>query len=75
MALHPEAELGVLPSQCLDRRIADKQTLIEEIGAWVDDRNATVGVAGCDDNGPREVADGDMVGPSTYEPNIMSYLD
>jgi hypothetical protein len=35
-----ESELGVLSSQCLDRRIADKQTLIEEIVAWQDDRNA-----------------------------------
>jgi DDE superfamily endonuclease len=29
-----ESELGVLSSQCLDRRIPDKQTLIEEIAAW-----------------------------------------
>ena len=35
-----ESELGVLTSQCLDRRIADKQTLIEEIAAWEHDRNA-----------------------------------
>ena len=28
------------PSQCLDRRIPDKQTLIEEIAAWEHDRNA-----------------------------------
>ena len=35
-----ESELGVLSSQCLDRRISDKQTLIEEIGAWEQDRNA-----------------------------------
>jgi uncharacterized membrane-anchored protein len=35
-----ESELGVLTSQCLDRRIADKQTLIEEIAAWEADRNA-----------------------------------
>ena len=27
-------ELGVLSAQCLDRRIPDKQTLIEEIAAW-----------------------------------------
>jgi hypothetical protein len=26
-------------SQCLDRRIPDKQTLIEEVAAWEDDRN------------------------------------
>jgi hypothetical protein len=35
-----ESELGVLTSQCLDRRIPDKQTLIEEIAAWEEDRNA-----------------------------------
>ena len=34
-----ESELGVLSSQCLDRRIGDKQTLIIEIAAWEDDRN------------------------------------
>ena len=34
-----ESELGVLSSQCLDRRIPDKQTLIDEIAAWEDDRN------------------------------------
>ena len=35
-----ESELGVLSSQCLDRRIPDKQTLIDEIAAWEHDRNA-----------------------------------
>jgi hypothetical protein len=35
-----ESELGVLSSQCLDRRIPDKQTLIDEIAAWEKDRNA-----------------------------------
>jgi hypothetical protein len=35
-----ESELGVLTSQCLDRRIPDKHTLIEEIAAWENDRNA-----------------------------------
>jgi len=35
-----ESELGVLSSQCLDRRIPDKQTLIDEIAAWQQDRNA-----------------------------------
>jgi hypothetical protein len=35
-----ESELGVLSSQCLDRRIPDKQTLIEEVAAWKHDRNA-----------------------------------
>ena len=34
-----ESELGVVSSQCLDRRIADKQILIEEVAAWEDDRN------------------------------------
>ena len=34
-----ESELGVLSSQCLDRRIPDKQTLIEEITAWEVERN------------------------------------
>jgi hypothetical protein len=34
-----ESELGVLTSQCLDRRIADKQTLIEEVDAWEKLRN------------------------------------
>ena len=34
-----ESELSVLSSQCLDRRIPDKQTLIEEVAAWEEDRN------------------------------------
>jgi hypothetical protein len=34
-----ESELGVLATQCLDRRIPDKQKLIEEIAAWQSDRN------------------------------------
>src|ERR1700733_6417094 len=29
-----ESELSVLSTQCLDRRIADKQTLTEEVAAW-----------------------------------------
>ena len=33
------SELSVLSSQCLDRRIPDKQTLIEEVGAWQANRN------------------------------------
>jgi len=36
-----ESELGVLSSQCLDRRIPDKQTLVDEIAAWEHDRNAS----------------------------------
>jgi hypothetical protein len=35
-----ESEFGVLASQCLDRRIPDKQTLIDEIAVWEEDRNA-----------------------------------
>ena len=35
-----ESELGVLATQCLDRRIHDKQILKEEIAAWQQDRNA-----------------------------------
>jgi hypothetical protein len=34
-----ESALGVLTSPCLDRRIADKQTLIEEVDAWEKVRN------------------------------------
>jgi hypothetical protein len=34
-----ESELGVLSSQCLDRRIPDKQTLVDEVSAWEADRN------------------------------------
>jgi len=34
-----ESELGVLSSQCLDQRIPDKQTLIEEVAAWERSRN------------------------------------
>src|SRR3954453_18494379 len=34
-----ESELGVLTSQCLDRRIADKQTLIKDVDAWEKVRN------------------------------------
>jgi len=34
-----ESELSVLSTQCLDRRIADKQTLTEEVATWEDNRN------------------------------------
>jgi transposase len=36
-----EIEIGVMVKQCLDRRIADKATLISEIAAWERRRNAT----------------------------------
>ncbi|MGB8397572.1 IS630 family transposase [Bradyrhizobium sp.] len=35
-----ESELGVLSTQCLDRRIPDKQTLTREVAAWEQHRNA-----------------------------------
>lgn len=34
-----EIELNVLSSQCLDRRIGDKEMLIQEVSAWTNDRN------------------------------------
>jgi hypothetical protein len=34
-----ESELGVLSSQCLDRRLPDKETLIGEVAAWQTRRN------------------------------------
>ena len=35
-----EVELSVLTSQCLDRRIADLETMQREINAWEQERNA-----------------------------------
>jgi transposase len=35
-----EIEIGVMVRQCLDRRIADKATLISEIAAWEQRRNS-----------------------------------
>jgi hypothetical protein len=34
-----ESELGVLASQCLDRRIADQKILVHHVRAWQDYRN------------------------------------
>jgi hypothetical protein len=34
-----ESELAVLSNQCLDRRIPDQETLINEIAAWEKDGN------------------------------------
>ena len=34
-----EIEIGVLVSQCLDRRIPDRDTLVSEIAAWEQLRN------------------------------------
>jgi hypothetical protein len=36
-----EIEIGVLRSQCLDRRIGDRKTLETEIDAWQAQRNAS----------------------------------
>ncbi|MGH6821996.1 MAG: hypothetical protein ACREC4_00650 [Methylocella sp.] len=33
------SELGVLTTQCLDRRISDQKILSKEIAAWQKDRN------------------------------------
>src|SRR6202047_4479308 len=35
-----ESELAILASQCLDRRIPDKQILVHHVAAWEADRNA-----------------------------------
>jgi hypothetical protein len=35
-----ELELSVLARQCLDRRIPDEPTLVQEVSAWVGQRNA-----------------------------------
>jgi hypothetical protein len=35
-----EIELSVLARQCLDRRIPDRESLAEEVGAWESERNA-----------------------------------
>jgi hypothetical protein len=35
-----EIELSALSKQCLDRRIADMKSLIDEVGAWEQERNA-----------------------------------
>ena len=37
-----EIELNVLASQCLDRRLPDRETLEQEVSAWVTDRNAAI---------------------------------
>ena len=37
-----EIELSALSRQCINRRIADEQTLRQEVCAWVDDRNSKV---------------------------------
>jgi hypothetical protein len=34
-----ESELSVLTRQCLDRRIPDRDTLVDEVSAWGHDRN------------------------------------
>jgi uncharacterized small protein (DUF1192 family) len=39
LAEHAESELSVLSGQCLDRRISNKLTLVEEVAAWEAQRN------------------------------------
>jgi DDE superfamily endonuclease len=34
-----ESEISVLSRQCMDQRIPDKQTLIDEVAAWQSQRN------------------------------------
>jgi hypothetical protein len=34
-----ESELSVVSRQCLDRRIPNKQALIDEVAAWENSRN------------------------------------
>ncbi len=34
-----ESELAVFSTQCLDRRIPDKMTLVREVAAWQNNRN------------------------------------
>ena len=41
-----ELELSVLSRQCLDQRIPDKQSLIEEVAAWQQNRNKNNAKAG-----------------------------
>ena len=36
-----EIEIGVLRSQCLDRRIDSKERLVSEVAAWERQRNAS----------------------------------
>jgi hypothetical protein len=35
-----EIELSALSKQCLDRRIGNMQTLVDEVSAWEKERNA-----------------------------------
>ncbi len=55
-----EIELGVLHRQCLDRRIASRPALDEELEAWVTDRN---GAAMRNDGGRGLMADATEVDP------------
>ncbi len=36
-----EIEIGVLRGQCLDRRIGERETLLAEVSAWQQQRNAS----------------------------------
>jgi hypothetical protein len=37
-----EIELGILAGQCLDRRLPNRETLAQEVAAWVAKRNAAI---------------------------------
>ena len=37
-----EIALGILAGQCLDRRLPDRETLEQEVAAWVTRRNADI---------------------------------
>ncbi len=52
-----ESELGVLSSQRLDRRIPDKQILVEEVAAWEQDRNVNHAKANSSPLQPRSRSD------------------
>ncbi len=37
-----EIELGIMANQCLDRRLPDRETLEQEVAAWVAERNVAI---------------------------------
>jgi len=37
-----EIEMSTLVHQCLDRRISDKEGMVEEVKAWQDQRNSEI---------------------------------
>jgi transposase len=67
-----EIEIGVLRSQCLDRRIDSKERLVSEIAAWERQRNASrariLGLFGNDDENP----DADQVNRTEARSSILA---